>query len=632
MKLIIIGSFMNKKILCICIFFIAITYSFSYHIDDYILFSEAKNLYENKNFEQATYKFKALERAYPSSSLVKSNYYAYFLALSYFKSQDFDSSKFYMEKAVYVPINDNGKNLFSLDRNYYLGYFAIQNNDIKSAKKNLEQIIKNIHSPLGQIYQNYAFKNLISMDKKYYYFYQAVKQNNFTGLNFLTSNEIIEIINYFILKKSYKNARTAAEILYNSDINNEVFLGVYLKTLYLQNHFNEVLSISNRMLKHSAYPEIFYYRGKAFAMLNNYEKGIEEIKKSINLSIQTVEKSYLLDARETLFNSYFKLKKYNEVIKLAKNSLNLNINEEKILIFSYFRSGMYEEAFSSASLFMEKYPFSYQSNYLYMLLKALNFKVDSSTKKNLDNFINMPTISFASIMSNTLISNMNFYNIDFKKINENSEIEKLKKIALLKDVVLLNLGIENSEILISSLVTRAYVYTKLYEIGGFYKQAYENSLQNQKDFFKYTNLSILLYPKYYKAEVELASSKYDVPEALIYTSILVGSKFNPTFDDIHGKIGLMQIPYSGNSFEESLNLIEPSKNIDIGTKLLASLILKNKSKIKGLIEYFYGEEILSELNFNDFDFDLEQISDPKIKENLSKLIFTYMFYTKIYNN
>ncbi|MGL6099872.1 MAG: transglycosylase SLT domain-containing protein, partial [Fusobacteriaceae bacterium] len=108
-----------------------------------------------------------------------------------------------------------------------------------------------------------------------------------------------------------------------------------------------------------------------------------------------------------------------------------------------------------------------------------------------------------------------------------------------------------------------------------------------------------------------------------------------SFVSDQGKIGLMQLNSdelnglsSVYSFE---NLFDAEKNIEIGAFKLKKLLLKHDgSKIKALIEYTYGEDILNSLHFEGDDFYLYSIKNPLLRESLNNLVFTYIYYKILY--
>ena len=149
-----------KKFLFFIYFLFIYNLSFSYYINDYILFKECVNLYENEEYSKAEIKFRSLEKSYPSSNLVKSNYYAYFMALNYYSLRNMDKAIFYMQKSVYTPKNLKGRNFFLLDRNYYLGKFFYEKGDIDSATPYLTQLVNIDYSPTAKNYESYALNIL----------------------------------------------------------------------------------------------------------------------------------------------------------------------------------------------------------------------------------------------------------------------------------------------------------------------------------------------------------------------------------------------------------------------------------------------------------------------------------------
>ncbi|MGL4998299.1 MAG: hypothetical protein ACRC5W_10015 [Cetobacterium sp.] len=54
--------------------------------------------------------------------------------------------------------------------------------------------------------------------------------------------------------------------------------------------------------------------------------------------------------------------------------------------------------------------------------------------------------------------------------------------------------------------------------------------------------------------------------------------------------------------------------------------------MKTLIEYIYGEEFFKTLNFElDGDLNLETILDEKLQKEIEEIVYTYAFYSAIYN-
>ncbi|MGL5903563.1 MAG: hypothetical protein ACRCZO_12845, partial [Cetobacterium sp.] len=100
----------------------------------------------------------------------------------------------------------------------------------------------------------------------------------------------------------------------------------------------------------------------------------------------------------------------------------------------------------------------------------------------------------------------------------------------------------------------------------------------------------------------------------------------------YDKIGLMGIhKYEIKGREEEF--YNPEKNIEKGVEKLRLIYKKHNSMIlKTLVEYIYGEKTLKMLNFEiNGDLKIETISDEKLQQELEEIVYTYAFYSAIYN-
>ncbi|WP_448821962.1 transglycosylase SLT domain-containing protein, partial [Cetobacterium sp.] len=81
------------------------------------------------------------------------------------------------------------------------------------------------------------------------------------------------------------------------------------------------------------------------------------------------------------------------------------------------------------------------------------------------------------------------------------------------------------------------------------------------------------------------------------------------------------------------NYYNPQNNINKGTEILKKIYDKHNGMIlKTLIEYIYGERILKTLSFElDGDLKLETIVDEKFQTEIEEIVYTYAFYSAIYN-
>lgn len=620
-----------KKFLFFIYFLFIYNLSFSYYINDYILFKECVNLYENEEYSKAEIKFRSLEKSYPSSNLVKSNYYAYFMALNYYSLGNVDKAIFYMQKSVYTPKNLKGRNFFLLDRNYYLGKFFYEKGDIDSATPYLTQLVNIDYSPTAKNYESYALNILKNHSSNFKILYDIKFKNDFSQISIPSSKELLKVTKYFLDREEFEHALKVISYLYTKESSNETVILYYLHTLYSLNMYDEVVKISSKMLEEVKYPIVFYFRGKSLIKTKAYTSGIFNLETAMSLENKHSRTGFLNDARETLLNTYFALNSYDDIIAKCKEFEPLNKEEQLILINSYFKKKDYANALSLSDKFVKNYPFTPHSIYLYYLLKEFKYKVDDTTAEKFNNISELPTLRLMSIVSNTYLYNLNSYKLNLKEEFKNPELSKLFKIAELEDINLIHLEVENSSKLSYDPTINEYLITKILDNSKNYGYALENSRNNTNLFSKYKNLIPLLYPKYYTDEVNKASKKYDIPDNLLYTAIYLSSKYKQNYAGSMYKIGLMQIQYNPVEISDYTLLTDPNYNIDLGSKRLASLIRKNNSNIKGLIEYLYGEKVLNSIHFENEDFYINNISDATIKKQLTEFAQAYVFYKILYN-
>lgn len=330
-------------------------------------------------------------------------------------------------------------------------------------------------------------------------------------------------------------------------------------------------------------------------------------------------------------NTYSALNNYEDVFAKAKEFQPLSKNEQLILIDTHFQQKNFTEAVSLSKKFVKRYPFTIQSIYLDFLLKQFNYRVDKTTPEKFAKISELSAMKLISIIANSYVLQLKNYNLDISEDIKNPDMSKLLKIAQLEDINLIHLEIENNASLSSDPVKNEFLITKVLEKSKNYGYAFERATMNANTFSSYRNLIQLLYPKYYATEVDAASKKYDIPDVLIYTVIRIASKFKHDYAGSMYTIGLMQLQYNPVQVKNYTELLTPSYNIDLGSKKLSYLIKKNKSKIKGLIEYLYGEEVVKSIRFENDDFYFDSISDPLMKRQLIELTQTYIFYKILYN-
>ena len=240
------------------------------------------------------------------------------------------------------------------------------------------------------------------------------------------------------------------------------------------------------------------------------------------------------------------------------------------------------------------------------------------------------TFKISLIIDNFLNSTKSDTDNVFDKINY-LELEKLCNISKIKNEELLKIELQNSSFVNKYSISNGLAVTTILENGEFYDLAYKNSSAYRKEFFKYRDLIKYNYPLYYKDIVDNCSKKYDIPQELIYTTMLLGSKFDKEAISKNSRIGLMMVSLK---HEEEINeLLKPEVNIELGSRKIKELLKKyNGNKLKTLIHYNFGEGVAKSIKFDfDGDINLDTISNPEEKYEIQDLIITYIFYKKLYN-
>lgn len=613
------------------LFFIFYTFLYPYTINDYLLFHDARKDFKNGDFNSSVIKFRSLQDSFKSSPIVKSNYYKYYYALSLFEKGDIDRGLKYMDQAVYTPENYLGKNFFFHERNFYLALYIFNKDGLEIGKPYLTKLITGDFSPKNQEYEDFAFDILKSTGDKFQALYNIKYSKDFSKLDIFSQEELIDMGKYFFSKKLYMEQEKIYSYLYENYPDKKEFLTDYLNSIFLQKKSDKLLQITEEMGEKYQFPEIFYFRGQGFILKKDYALAIFNLEKANSLDFKYNKNYHSRPARELIALIYSSLGDYKNTIKTLEKENALSKTEETLLIDSYFNLGKDEEALVAGREFLKKYPFSNSANTFFYLISSIEPKDSLS----LDNFFNESQVKKNIKIASFLLQKMKNFNIDESIFQGNTEVEKLIKIAELEDAELLRLAMENSRLLIKDSLIKNYLTTKLYETGKFYRAAYENSFSQRNIFFQYRNLAQLLYPKYHRESVEKAVKKYAIPEELIYATILSGSGYDSNFINNERRLGLMQIDYDKWTSKESKysfqELFKPETNIDIGAAKIKELLIKhNNHKLKALIEYSFGEEVLNSLHFQEEDFYLYSIKDPLLKESLNNLLFTYIYYKLLY--
>ncbi len=102
-----------KKIF-ILLFFILNINIFSYNYDDYSIFIQGKNAYEQKDYITAQESFETLMRSIGYSPILKNNYAFYFIGMTYYQLEYYEKAVHNLQKAVF-----NYNNSFYIKYKYF---------------------------------------------------------------------------------------------------------------------------------------------------------------------------------------------------------------------------------------------------------------------------------------------------------------------------------------------------------------------------------------------------------------------------------------------------------------------------------------------------------------------------------
>ncbi|RUA09889.1 MAG: hypothetical protein DSY38_00195, partial [Fusobacteria bacterium] len=372
--------------------------------------------------------------------------------------------------------------------------------------------------------------------------------------------------------------------------------------------------------------EYYFYWGNALKKLDKPLEAIEKYK--------LVDKSpYLEQSIYFIGRIYFVLGDYDNAILWSKK-LKGNKGHE-LLTRSYFNSGQMDLFKKSAIQYIKKYPNSdlagYYRNLLYNESKNPNYLV-WIIKHNLNSY-------YYQVAYNITKSSRELeeYPINYKiKVHKDS-LALLDELSSLGDPQLLIIESDNINFP-NDKVFEHYIRTYYLEKNKLYNLAMKSSTLAEDEFSKYSNLNLLLHPRYYNKEVSTYSKEYDVEDALVYSVIKVSSKFDKNLIDKSTYFGLMQLSLKiAKKYDSKITpkkLLDPNINIKIGTKYLADLLTKYDGNISLAIASFHNseEEISKWKRDKNGDIDVEQIPYLDSQEYIKHVIANYYRYKSLYKN
>ena len=612
-----------KKIFML-LFFILNINIFSYNYDDYSIFIQGKNAYEKEDYITAQESFETLMRSFGYSPILKNNYAFYFIGMTYYHLGDYEKAIYYLQKAVFTYNNSFltkeskfEKNNYLAERDYSLGDALLKIGNFELGETYLQRLDYNYYSPKPSYFEKKALLLLMERKSGFEDYYNLKFNEDLKSADKLSDDKLLKVTEYFSSQKKFDKAiylgkKILSSPSKDSEIKEKAIIEIFRS--YLQEKkYKEIIDIANKYDKIVDSNILFFYKGVAYYKLKDFSRCLyffESIK----------EGKYLPTALLYVSGIYYSFGDYNKVIESVNKISTKNIIADILLADSYLKLKKERKFEETARKIINNYPNSYEGLFFAFILE----------NKNMDLASHNATFKISLIIDNFLNSTKSDTDNVFDKINY-LELEKLCNISKIKNEELLKIELQNSSFVNKYSISNGLAVTTILENGEFYDLAYKNSSAYRKEFFKYRDLIKYNYPLYYKDIVDNCSKKYDIPQELIYTTMLLGSKFDKEAISKNSRIGLMMIPLK---HEEEINeLLKPEVNIELGSRKIKELLKKyNGNKLKTLIHYNFGEGVAKSIKFDfDGDINLDTISNPEEKYEIQDLIITYIFYKKLYN-
>lgn len=612
-----------KKIFML-LFFILNINIFSYNYDDYSIFIQGKNAYEKEDYITAQESFETLMRSFGYSPILKNNYAFYFIGMTYYHLGDYEKAVYYLQKAVFTYNNSFltkeskfEKNNYLAERDYSLGDALLKIGNFELGETYLQRLDYNYYSPKPSYFEKKALLLLIGRKSGFEDYYNLKFNEDLKSADKLADDKLLKVTEYFSSQKKFDKAiylgkKILSSPSKDSEIKEKAIIEIFRS--YLQEKkYKEIIDIANKYDKIVDSNILFFYKGVAYYKLKDFSRCLyffENIK----------EGKYLPTALLYVSGIYYSFGDYNKVIESVNKISTKNIIADILLADSYLKLKKERKFEETARKITNNYPNSYEGLFFAFILE----------NKNMDLASHNATFKISLIIDNFLNSTKSDTDNVFDKINY-LELEKLCNISKIKNEELLKIELQNSSFVNKYSISNGLAVTTILENGEFYDLAYKNSSAYRKEFFKYRDLIKYNYPLYYKDIVDNCSKKYDIPQELIYTTMLLGSKFDKEAISKNSRIGLMMVPLK---HEEEINeLLKPEVNIELGSRKIKELLKKyNGNKLKTLIHYNFGEGVAKSIKFDfDGDINLDTISNPQEKYEVQNLIITYIFYKKLYN-
>ncbi|MHA4989376.1 transglycosylase SLT domain-containing protein [Cetobacterium somerae] len=596
--------------------------SFSYNVDDYIFFNKGLEANQKGDYKNSLFYYEIYQKNFPYSYPLASNYAKYYIAKNYMDMKKYDEALLFFSRAIYVPENYRKQelkktNYFQYRRDYNVARIYQLKNDKSQSIEYYKRLVTDYYDPQLEPYEKKALKILEKTNEKYRYIYEIKYQDNLKSIDRLTKEELVNLANYFYEKKEYEKT---VKILNKAGSYTENKVSqkiIYLESLLKLDENKKVIELTKDVQVGEA--NFLFIRAVAYEQNKDYSRAIYNYEK--------IEDVKLKDrAAFRIGRIYYKIEDYIKAREVLEKTNQKNERIDSLLLDIYIKLQNRKKFIELYNKFKNKYPENPKIGLYYMVYTKLIENDRNSWQ--LANY----NVFFAS---NYVVRNYINSIIDFEIKNTYKEEvlkDALTQIGALKNPELLELAVQsnNFDLDVETIQDKITIMNSYIE-SKFYKESFKKVSTFRREFYRYRNLLHYVYPKYYREEVQNTRKKYLVPQSLIYTVMYIESGFDNENNKFE-KLGLMGVPKKlvKNKDEYYYN---PQINIETGTKILKKIYDKHNGMVlKTLIEYIYGEKVLKGLNFElDGDLKLETIVDEKLQTEIEEVVYTYAFYSAIYN-
>lgn len=596
--------------------------SFSYNVDDYIFFNKALEANKKEDYKNSLFYYEIYQKNFPYSYPLTSNYAKYYIAKNYMDMKKYDEALLFFSRAIYVPENYRKQelkktNYFQYRRDYNVARIYQLKNDKSQSIEYYKRLVTDYYDPQLEPYEKKALKVLEKTNEKYRYIYEIKYQDNLKSIDRLTKEELVNLANYFYEKKEYEKT---VKILNKAGSYTENKVSqkiIYLESLLKLDENKKVIELTKDVQVGEA--NFLFIRAVAYEQNKDYSRAIYNYEK--------IEDVKLKDrAAFRIGRIYYKIEDYIKAREVLEKTNQKNERIDSLLLDIYIKLQNRKKFIELYNKFKNKHPENPKIGLYYMVYTKLIENDRNSWQ--LANY----NVFFAS---NYVVRNYINSIIDFEIKNTYKEEvlkDALTQIGALKNPELLELAVQsnNFDLDVETIQDKITIMNSYIE-SKFYKESFKKVSTFRREFYRYRNLLHYVYPKYYREEVQNTRKKYLVPQSLIYTVMYIESGFDNENNKFE-KLGLMGVPKKlvKNKDEYYYN---PQINIETGTKILKKIYDKHNGMVlKTLIEYIYGEKVLKGLNFElDGDLKLETIVDEKLQTEIEEVVYTYAFYSAIYN-